>query len=163
MKSDFLAKISLTGSFMGIYRVLWFRSFAVWFCSVCLELHLPLTGQFRAIMALFSPWRVLALNVWFVNILSAQMFASPEGLSVLTPFLQFPRDLTPVGGLCVCMYICIWPVCKLTLPQLWGLNSPLPCIVSVMLIWAAVHVQLAQENAASHLYHWCLKKTKLFL
>ena len=47
MKSDFLAKISLTGSFMRIYRVLWFCSFAVLFCTVFPELHLPLTSQFR--------------------------------------------------------------------------------------------------------------------
>lgn len=104
MKSDFLAKISLTGSFMRIYRVLWFCSFAVLFCTVCPGLHLPLNSQFRAIMALFSPKCVLALNVWFVNILSAQLFTSPERLSALTPFLQFPCDLTPVGALCGVAY-----------------------------------------------------------
>ena len=104
MKSDFLAKISLTGSFMRIYRVLWFCSFAVLFCTVCPGLHLPLNSQFRAIMALFSPKCVLALNVWFVNILSAQLFTSPEGLSALTPFLQFPlfpSHSSPFTSVCI--------------------------------------------------------------
>ena len=102
MKSDFLAKIRLKRNLMGIYKVLWFCSSAIVLsCTVCPKLHLSLTSQFSAILALFSPECVLALNVWLINILSAHLLASPEGLSVLTRFLQLLCDLTPLGALCV--------------------------------------------------------------